>query len=91
MRIDAYNQINTYYSATTKKPQVKAKAAYGTTTDQVSFSTVAKDIQTAKAAAASTPDVRADKVADVKSRMQAGTYNVTGDEFADKVISAYYG
>ena len=90
MRIDAYNQINTYYSATTKKPQVKAKAAYGTT-DQVSFSTVAKDIQTAKAAAASTPDVRADKVEDVKSRMQAGTYHVTGDEFADKVISASYG
>ncbi len=87
MRIDAYNQISNFYNTNTKKTSQKSTVSTGTR-DQVSFSTVAKDMQTAKAAAASTPDVRADKVADIKARLAAGTYQVSGEAFADKILSS---
>lgn len=87
MRIDAYNQINNYYNASTRKTTQKSKTSTGTM-DQVSFSSVAKDLQTAKAAVANTPDVRADKIADIKARLEAGTYQVSGEAFADKILAA---
>lgn len=89
MRIDAYNQINSYYKQTTRKAAAKNSYSQGTT-DQVSFSSIGRDMQTAKSALAGTADVRADKVADLKARIEAGTYNVSGESFADKILSAYY-
>ena len=41
----------------------------------------------AKAAVAATPDVRTDLVADIKSRIQNGTYDVTMDMLADKLLA----
>ncbi len=88
MRIDAYNQISSYYNISTKKTTSKQAAATDTK-DQVSFSTLGRDMQTAKAALTSVPDVREDKVAELKSKIEAGTYNVSGESFADKLLAAY--
>ena len=88
MRIDAYNQISNYYNVNSKKTTAKASVKTGTT-DQVSFSSLGKDMQTAKAALANTPDVRADKVAEYKAKLASGTYQVSGESFADKILAAY--
>ena len=43
----------------------------------------------AKQAVASAPDVRQDKIADIKERIQNGTYDVSPEAFADKLLSDY--
>ena len=53
------------------------------------FSSLGKDIQVAKNALISTPDVRESLVSDIKSRMDAGTYEVSNEDFAAKLVSAF--
>ncbi|MDR1000011.1 MAG: flagellar biosynthesis anti-sigma factor FlgM [Clostridiales bacterium] len=55
--------------------------------DTLSMSAQAKDFSRARQAIAQTPDIRADKVSDLKTRIEAGTYNVTGMEIAEKIFS----
>lgn len=44
------------------------------------------DIQKIKEAIANLPDVREDRVAALKARIENGTYNVKSDEIADLII-----
>ena len=89
MRIDAYNQIQAVYQAqSARKPQATAKT--GTSfVDKLQLSSIGKDIQTAKAAVASAPDVRAEKINPVKESIAAGTYNVSPESFAEKLLEKY--
>ena len=48
-----------------------------------------KDIQWAKKAVAESSDVREDVVAPIKARIQSGTYEVSADSFADKLIQKF--
>lgn len=90
MRIDAYNQINQVYGVgKTKKTGKAGSTGNVNTTDQVSFSTIGRDMQIAKAALANVPDVRQDKVDALKSAIQNGTYQVSNESFAEKLVSAY--
>lgn len=87
MRIGGLTQVQQVYNAQ-KKSDVKKKA--GTSfADQVQISSMGKDYQTAKTAVANSPDVREDLVASLKERIQNGTYEVDGGDFADKLIKAY--
>ena len=87
MRIEAYNQIQQLYRTNqVKKPQKTSSASFS---DQLQISSFGKDIQTAKAAVASAPDVRADKVASLKAQVQNGTYNVSNESFAEKLLKKY--
>lgn len=89
MRIDAYNQIQSVYQAqATRKPQAAAKT--GTSfVDKLQLSSIGKDIQTAKQAVANAPDVRAEKINPIKESIAAGTYNVSPESFADKLLEKY--
>lgn len=87
MRIDAYNQINQIYQ-TQKKQQVN-KSSRTYSSDKVEISQFGRDYQVAKQAVASASDVRTDKVADIKARINAGTYNVSDDDFAAKLAEKY--
>ncbi len=90
MRIDAYNQISQLYGV--GKTRKTGKAGYTgnvNTTDQVSFSSIGKDMQIAKSALANVPDVRQNKVDELKTAIQNGTYNVSNESFAEKLMSAY--
>lgn len=90
MRIDAYNQINQVYGVSkTKKSGKTGYASSISGADQVSFSSIGKDMQIAKAALKNVPDVREDRVADLKAQIQNGTYNVSNESFADKLLAAY--
>ena len=90
MRIGTYNMISQIYgNNTTKKSAGKNSTSAANFKDEVSFSSLGKDMQVAKNALAGTPDVREALVNDIKTRMKNGTYNVSNEEFADKLLQAY--
>ena len=49
-----------------------------------------KDYQIAKNAVAAAPDVREDKVNAIKQALASGTYNVSMEEVADKLINSSF-
>lgn len=87
MRIEAYNQIGQIYTA--KKTYGTQKTNTVSRTDQVQISSIGKDIQTVKQAVANTPDVRENVTAPIKAKIQSGTYEVSSDDFASKLMAAY--
>ena len=89
MRIDAYNQITSVYQAqAAKKPQAVAKT--GTSfVDKLQLSSIGKDIQTAKQAVANAPDIRSEKTEPIKAQIAAGTYEVSAESFADKLLEKF--
>lgn len=90
MRIDAYNQISQIYGVGKSKKTGRSGSITGADgMDQVSFSSVGRDMQIAKAALAKTPDVRQEKVDTLKAAIKNGTYEVSNESFAEKLVSAY--
>lgn len=85
MRIGAYTQIQQLYNTQkTTKSQATKKASFS---DQLQISSIGKDIQSVKSAVAQAPDIREDVVAPIKEKVQAGTYSVDTNSFADKLFS----
>ena len=54
--------------------------------DRIELSHGAKDFHAILKAVKNTPDIRQDKVAAVKSSIASGTYNVSTQEIAEKII-----
>jgi negative regulator of flagellin synthesis FlgM len=54
--------------------------------ETVDLSTKAKDIQQAKNALNSLPDIREEKVQEIKTQVDKGTYNVDAGKVADKMV-----
>jgi negative regulator of flagellin synthesis FlgM len=84
MRIDAFNKINEIYKASSVKKTPKTEGS--SFSDLLEISQTGKDYQTAKQIVARTPDIREAKVNDIKGRMEAGAYNVTIEDVADKLV-----
>ena len=55
----------------------------------VSLSTISKEVQTAKEIIASEPDVREDKVSELKARIESGNYTIDNKAVADKMVDAF--
>lgn len=90
MRIDAYNQVAQLYGAQQKTYNAANKtksASMGS--DQLSISQTGYNYQVAKSAVKQASDVREDKVAQLKAQIQAGTYSVSPDDFASKLLEKY--
>ena len=87
MRIDAYAQVQQLYG--NKKVHKVQKEARTGFKDQLQISSVGKDIRTAKNAVANAADIREDVAAPLKNKVNAGTYEVSGDEFARKLFEKY--
>jgi negative regulator of flagellin synthesis FlgM len=94
-------KVNEYISGTKANPYVgEAKngqkegqpktpveqAREGTTGDKVQLSGRSREIARAQELVTSTPEVRADKVADIKAKIEAGTYNVNAVKVADAIL-----
>ena len=87
MRIEAYTQVQKLYDTNKAK-----KAAVGSSvnvSDKLQLSSLGKDTVWAKKAVAESSDVREDVVAPIKARIQSGTYEVSADSFADKLIQKF--
>ncbi len=87
MRIEAYNQIQQVYQSQKVNRAQKAQKAYSS--DQLQISSFGKDIQTAKAAIAGSADIREDVTAPIKAKIQSGTYEVSAESFAEKLLKKY--
>lgn len=88
MRIDAFNKISQIYN--TGKVKSTAKVKSSSFSDQLEISQLGKDYHVAKQIVAQTPDVREDKINEIKQRMEAGNYQVSMQEVADKLVDRYF-
>ena len=85
MRIDAYSAVSKVYQ-TSSQITGKSSKAEESSNDKLEISQTAKNYQVAKSAVAEASDVREDKIADIKNRIAAGTYSVSAEDFADKIL-----
>lgn len=88
MRVEAVNQISQIYKPSgtkkyTKQGNVNNRDAY-------EISQSAKDYQVAKKAVSEASDVREDKIAQLKEALASGSYNVSAQEVAEKIVSSYF-
>ena len=68
--------------------RVDKTAGVASKKDVVSISTIAKDIQTGLKAVKEIPDVRSEKVNGLTDRYEAGNYDVSGKDIADRVVKS---
>lgn len=87
MRIEAYSQVQQIYGA--KNRAKTQKTAKNTTSDQIQISSIGKDIQIAKNAVAASDDIRSELTAPLKASIANGTYHVSGESFAEKLMKKY--
>ena len=88
MRIDAYNQITQLYGVQKNlNNQKTTKVSAGR--DQLSISQTGRDYQVAKSAVSQASDIREDKIAALKSRLDSGNYQVNTGDFASKLLEKY--
>lgn len=87
MRIDAFNQISQVYGINGKMKT--SQTAKTSTSDVVEISNFGKELAIAKKAVQNSSDVREDVVANFKSQIDKGTYDVSGEDFADKLMEKF--
>ena len=87
MRIEAMSQVAQIYK--TNQTQGVSKTQKAKAKDEVHISETGKDFQIAKRALQDVPDVRQEKIEAIKSSMEAGTYEVDSDSFAEKLLEKY--
>lgn len=90
MRVGTFNQISQVYGTSgAKKKYNSNQVDFASTLDQVSLSSAGKDMQIAKTALKSVPDIRQDRVNELKASIANGTYQVSAEDFAEKLMAAY--
>lgn len=87
MRVEAYNKIEQVYR--TNQSTRTREAARSGEKDALTISSAGRDYQTARQALSFVPDIREDRVRAIRESMAAGTYQVSADSFAAKVIARY--
>jgi negative regulator of flagellin synthesis FlgM len=81
----AYGTFNTDYAKSVNRVERAAEK-----NDSVEISDNSKEFSTILRAVMDTPDLRGDKVADIKSRVALGHYNVSSSAVANKILGDYY-
>ena len=90
MRIDAYNHIAQLYGVqNTYNNNSRSGKTASMSSDQLSISSAGYSHQAAKNAVSEASDVREDKIARLKAQIQAGTYSVDPEAFANKLLENY--
>ncbi len=88
MRIEAYNQVAQLYK-TNKQTSTRAAGSAGMGRDEVQISSFGRDYQIAKKAVAEASDIREDKVAEMKTKLESNDYQVDTGDFASKLLEKY--
>jgi len=89
MRIEAYNQVAQLYSKSSKTSKTQSMYGVPAGRDEVTISQAGYDYQIAKQAVAEASDIREDKVADLKAKVESGQYKVDAGDFASKLLEKY--
>ncbi len=88
MRIDAYNQVAAVYKSS-KPARTKSAKKTDSFQDHLQISQAGRDYQIAKQAVANASDIRDDKVAELKTKVDSGNYKVDAGDFASKLLEKY--
>lgn len=88
MRIDAYSQISKLYQ--TNKPKKVTKTNAAAVKEEYQVSKSGQDYQIAKNAISELPEVREEKVKELKEALSSGNYNVSSQEIAESMVSKYF-
>lgn len=88
MRIDAYSKIGQLYQKSTAKPA--AKQSKTVKSDKIEISDFGQSLAIAKQAVNNAPDVRMERVAELKAQVSSGNYHVSSEEIADKMLGQYF-
>ncbi|MEZ0537216.1 flagellar biosynthesis anti-sigma factor FlgM [Caldicellulosiruptoraceae bacterium PP1] len=88
MRIEDKFRIFQIYNKTSKVEKVDKKIV-SQKADKVEISQEAKDFQAILNAIKNTPDIRQDKVDEIKKKIESNTYNVSSNDIIEKLISDY--
>ena len=84
VNIDAYvNQVQDKDKADAKSKQAEKQQ---TKTDTVVLSDTAKTVQEAQTQLEQIPDVREEKVAELREQVESGTYEIDAEKIADKML-----
>lgn len=87
MRINSISQISQIYqSSMIKKTSTTKKSE---TKDEFQISAMGIDYNIAKKAVSNASDIRQEKVDELKSKINSGQYEVSAENFAEKLLSAY--
>ncbi|MBI3592379.1 MAG: flagellar biosynthesis anti-sigma factor FlgM [Nitrospirae bacterium] len=70
----------------TREKETGARSEEVLSKDQVTVSESAKEIGRLQAEVSKVPEIRADRVEEVKNAVNAGTYNVKGEAVAGKLL-----
>ncbi|NLK21797.1 MAG: flagellar biosynthesis anti-sigma factor FlgM [Epulopiscium sp.] len=84
MKITGVNKVLEAYNTTSTKKSERQKPVHKK--DIFALSKEGKDFQTALNAISKTPDIREEKVQEIKQKIQSGIYNVGAKEVADKIV-----
>ncbi|MCR4891279.1 MAG: flagellar biosynthesis anti-sigma factor FlgM [Lachnospiraceae bacterium] len=85
MRIEAYAQVQQLYGPR-KTNRVASTASISSARDAVEISSLGQNLQMVKKAVKEAPDIREELTAPLKKSIEAGTYQVSGESFADKLM-----
>ena len=81
-------ELMSQYQVNDKKVGPEKQASNGVVAEEkVSLSSTARDFQKAQKVLGELPEVRDEKVRELKDRIQAGTYDVNGEKIAEKMLS----
>lgn len=89
MRIEAYNQVAQLYQTSNTKNTSQTGKTNSMGRDEVQISSTGKDYNVAKAAVSEAADIREDLVAEMKAKINSGTYEVSSDDFAEKLLGQF--
>ncbi|RRD94367.1 flagellar biosynthesis anti-sigma factor FlgM [Clostridiales bacterium COT073_COT-073] len=85
MRIVRTEKLQSVYgNQPVKRAEAKAGVSYGQ--DSVVFSTFAREMQFANKAVKEAPEVRVEKVNMLKAQIEAGKYNISANQIAEKIL-----
>jgi len=79
------NVLNNYQKSIKKSEQVNQSSYQN---DKVEISKEARDFQVAMNAINHVPEIREDKVNEVKNQIEAGTYNPSSKDVASKILAS---
>lgn len=84
MRIDAYSKIGQIYQVSAAKPVSRQSKV--PKSDKIEISNFGQSLAIAKQAVHDAPDVRMDRVIELKEQISSGRYNVSNEDIADKLM-----
>ncbi len=86
MKVNSLEHVTSVYNSQKQVTNKTKKVA--DIKDELLLSTEAKDIQLAYKLVKQVPDIRQEKVEQLKNQIQTGTYNVKLEEIVDKIINS---